>query len=57
MCTRDPVADGKVEIKVGGVVGPRGNVLVRPDQEERLVGRRVHKGQRNSLLARQICQR
>ena len=52
-----PVAGGEVEIKVGGVVGPRGNVLVRPDQEERLVGRRIHEGQRNPLLARQVCQR
>lgn len=49
-------ADGTVEIKVGGVVGARGDVLVRPDQKELLVGLsvhclRIHQGQRNSLLA------
>ena len=35
-------AGGEVEIEVGGVLGPRGDVLVRADQEEFLarIGRR-----------------
>jgi len=35
------VGGGEVEIEVGRVVGPGGDVLVRPDREERLVGPRI----------------